>query len=168
MADMYLMSGVSGAGKTTFSKEFAEKNGLLRLGIDEFYAKINGDECKHYNAFDVWIEYFKAIHEAEINGLDCVLDTNALTWHQRMQFVEWFPTFKKHIIFIDAKHDLRKKNNKSRRRQIPDKIMDKMADELEIPSPGLDTEWDSIIHIKNIDNKFMEPVVLKGSFDLEV
>lgn len=168
MANMYLLSGGSGAGKTTFSKEFAEKNGLLRLGIDDFYAKINGDECKHYNTFDVWIEYFKAIHEAEVNGIDCVLDTNALTWHQRMQFVEWFPTFKKHIIFIDAKHDLRKKNNRSRKRQIPDDVMDKMAAEMEIPSPGLDTEWDTIVHIKNIDNKFMEPVILKGSFEMRV
>jgi predicted kinase len=164
MANMYLMSGLSGSGKTTYSKKFAEENNILRLGVDEFYEKINGDECRHYNKFEVWVEFFKAIHDAEMNGVDCIIDTNALTWHQRMQFVEWFPTFKKHIIFIDAKRELCKNNNRSRRRQIPDDVMDKMASNLEVPVPGIDTNWDSIIHIKNINNEFMEPVVLKGEF----
>ena len=157
MAHMYLMVGVSGAGKTTFSKKFAEEHGLLRLGIDDLYAKINGDECKHVNTFDVWIEFFKAIHETEINDIDCVIDTNALTWHQRMQFIEWFPTFTHHIIYIETDHELCKKNNKSRKRQVPDDKMDRMIEELEVPHPTLDTRWDSIIHVKNVNNQFYEP-----------
>jgi predicted kinase len=168
MAKMYLMCGCSGAGKTTFSKEFAKKNNLLRLGIDEFYEMVNGDECLHTNTFEVWISFFLAIHEAEINNIDCVIDTNALTWHQRMQMVEWFPTFERYLIYIDADEELRKTNNMARRRQVPDDAMDKMAKQLQIPSPELDTEWDHIIHIKNVDNSFTDVIVLKGENILEI
>ena len=37
MAKMYLMCGLSGAGKTTFAKKFAEENDLIYLSIDDFY-----------------------------------------------------------------------------------------------------------------------------------
>lgn len=159
---MYLMCGCSGAGKTTFSKAFAEKYNIKYLGIDEFYALVNGDECIRDNVFDVWIEFYKAIHEAEINNIDCIIDTNALTVSHRKQFIEWFPTFEHHLIYIEANTELRKRNNLSRRRQVPDDVMDRMAQQLEIPFPGLNTEWDTIILIKNIDNKFTKPLVLKG------
>ena len=37
MSKLYLMTGVSGSGKTTFAKEFARKNNLRCLNIDNFY-----------------------------------------------------------------------------------------------------------------------------------
>lgn len=162
MAKMYLMCGCSGAGKTTFAKAFAQKHNLKYLGIDEFYALINGDECLHTNTFEVWIEFYKAIHEAEINNIDCIVDTNAITHVHRAQLVEWFPTFEHHLIYIKADFKLRKKNNLSRRRQVPDDVMDKMAAKLEVPSPRFDDGFKSITFIENIDNKFSEPKVLKG------
>lgn len=154
MAKMYLMCGCSGAGKTTFAKAFAQNHNLKYLGIDEFYALINGDECLHTNTFEVWIEFYKAIHEAEINNIDCVIDTNAITRVHRAQFVEWFPTFEHHLIYIEADSKLRKKNNLSRRRQVPDDVMDKMAAKLEVPFPRFDDGFKSITFIENVDNKF--------------
>ena len=157
MAKMYLMCGCSGAGKTTFSKQFAKENNLKYLGIDDFYALINGDECLHTNTFEVWIEFYKAIHDAEVNNIDVIIDTNAITRSHREQFLEWFPTFEHHLIFISADVDLRKKNNKSRRRQIPDDIMDKMTKRLE--SPWIDEKFKTIYFIENINNNFTKPIV---------
>ena len=162
MAKMYLMCGCSGAGKTTFAKAFAQKHNLKYLGIDEFYALINGDECLHTNTFEVWIEFYKAIHEAEINNIDCIVDTNAVTHVHRAQFIEWFPTFEHHLIYIEADPKLRKQNNLSRRRQVPDDVMDKMAEKLEVPCPTLNNRFKSITFIENVNNKFSEPKVLKG------
>jgi predicted kinase len=164
--NMYLMCGISGSGKTTFSIDFATRNNLLRLGIDDFYAKINGNECNHSNTFEVWIEYFKAIHEAELNNIDCILDTNALTWHQRMQFIEWFPNFNHHIIFIDSDFEQQLKNNNSRMRKVPETKMIKMSKELQIPTSELDFEYDSIVHIQNYKNCFQKPKMIKGSCPL--
>lgn len=163
---MYLMCGISGSGKTTFSQSLERKTGIKRLGIDDFYKKINGDECKHDNTFNVWIEFFKAIQEMSLQKRDCIIDTNALTWHQRMQFIEWFPNFTHHIIFIDADFSLQKKNNKSRHRQVPDSAMDKMLIKLEKPTKELDKDWKTIVHIQNVNNVFQPPVSIKGEIPL--
>lgn len=163
MARMYLMCGCSGAGKTTFSKEFAKEHNLLYLGVDDFYQKVNGDECLHINSFEVWIEFFKAIHEAEVNNIDCIIDTNAITRVHRGQFIEWFPTFEHHLIYIRTEVALRKMNNLSRRRKVPDSEMDKMTERLEVPYPTLeDPAWKTICLINNKYNSFDAPVFLKG------
>jgi predicted kinase len=159
MAKMYLMCGCSGAGKTTFSKVFAEEYGLKYLGIDDFYALVNGDECLHTNTFDVWIEFYKAIHEAEVNDIDVIIDTNAITKSHREQFIEWFPTFEHHLIYIEASETLRKKNNMSRRRQVPDDVMDRMTALLEKP---INESFKTITYIFNLNNEFQKPIVLKG------
>jgi predicted kinase len=160
MAKMYLMCGCSGAGKTTFSKAFADEHNLKYLGIDYFYALVNGDECIHTNSFEVWIEFYKAIHEAEINNIDVIIDTNAITESHREQFIDWFPTFEHHLIFIGADPKLRNKNNKSRRRQVPDDVMDKMGSKLEIPTTY--ENFKTITYIFNFNNEFSKPIVLKG------
>lgn len=163
MAKMYLMCGCSGSGKTTYAKEFATKHNLKYLGVDEFYAKLNGDECLHINSFEVWIEFFKAIHKTEIDNIDCIIDTNAITKSYRDSFISWFPTFEHHLIYIDTNVSLRKKNNMSRRRQIPNTVMDEMAEQLEIPCPTSEAkEWRTITFIKNNNNNFAEPYVMKG------
>ena len=159
MAKMYLMCGCSGAGKTTFSKVFAKEHNLKYLGIDDFYALVNGDECLHINTFDVWIEFYKAIHEAEVNDIDVIIDTNAITKTHREQFIEWFPTFEHHLIYIEASEALRKKNNMSRRRQVPDDVMDKMTALLEKP---INESFKTLTYIFNLNNEFQKPIVLKG------
>ena len=160
MAKMYLMCRCSGAGKTTFAKEFAKEHDLKYLGVDDFYALVNGDECIHTNTFEVWIAFYKAIHEAEINNIDVVVDTNAITRSHREQFIDWFPTFEHHLIYIEAAPELRKKNNKSRRRQVPDDVMDKMHCKLQVPF--FNEQFKTITIITNVENNFMKPVVLKG------
>lgn len=160
MAKMYLMCGCSGAGKTTFAKKFAKEHDLKYLGIDNFYALVNGDECIHTNSFEVWIEFYKAIHEAEMNNIDVIIDTNAITRSHREQFIDWFPTFEHHLIYVKATHELRKKNNKSRRRQVPDDVMDKMHSKMQIPL--LEEQFKTITIIINVENNFMNPITLKG------
>ena len=160
---MFLMCGCSGAGKTTFAKKFAKRHNLLYLGIDDFYAEVNGDECLHINSFAVWIEFFKAIHQAEEDGISCVVDTNAITRCHREQFIDWFPTFEHHLIYIKAGPALRMFNNLSRRRQIPADAMDKMTERFETPYPGTESKnWVTIRRIRNEDNVFCEPEYLRG------
>jgi predicted kinase len=163
MANMYLVCGISGSGKTTLSKQLAKEHNLLRLGVDDFYAKVNGDECDRRGKFEVWIEFFKAIHNTEINGIDCVVEASGITMHQRREFVEWFPTFKHHLIFVEADAELRKKNNMIRRRQIPEWRMDEMTKQVQEPdTKSDDNKFDSITIIENRGNQFEQPIALKG------
>lgn len=164
MAKMYLMCGCSGAGKTTFSKEFAKKHNLKYLGIDDFYASYNGDELDRSNTFEVWIEFWKAIHEAEVNSMDCIIDTNALTVCDRTQFIDWFSDFEHHLIYIETEAKLREKNNYSRRRHVPDDVMVKMANRLVVPSyDSDDARWKTISIVKNVNNVFLEPIILENN-----
>ena len=160
-ANMYLMCGCSGSGKTTYAKELAETLGIEYIGVDDFYALVNGDECIHKNKFDVWMKFWQAIHDLEVAGKSCVIDTNALTIHQRKEFVEWFPTFEHHLIYIGANIKLRVENNKKRKRKVPDSVMDEMTRKLEIPTLGTDRDFVTITHIRNENNMYKEVIIFE-------
>lgn len=155
MSKMYLMCGLSGVGKTTYARMIADKMNLKYLGVDDFYAQVNGDECIRENKFDVWIEFWKAIHNAEINNEDCVVDTNALTAHQRKEFIEWFPTFEHHLIYVYTDESQRYVNNKLRKRQVPNNVMAQMSKKLGVPNKETDSDWKTITYIMNLNHKFM-------------
>lgn len=158
---MYLMTGNPGSGKSYFAKQFAEKNGCRYLSIDDMYATFNGDPTSHDNKFDVWMTFWRQIHVAELAGHDIVVDTNAPTRLDRDEFLNWFPTFEHHLIWIDASASLCLKNNQRRSRVIPLKQMNNMFMFFEEPR---DDEWSSrnrsnwvtISRVVNIDNHFSE------------
>lgn len=165
MAKLYLMSGLSGSGKTTFAKKFAAENKLLYFNVDDFYAMWNGSATIHKHEFEVWIAFYQAIHSAEMDKRDCIVDTNALTAVDRIQFLNWFPSFEHHLIWIEAPIELCLKNNESRERVIPRKEMANMYKYMEYPESGEDARhrWKSIRYIMNKDNtEFRERFVWKA------
>lgn len=166
MAKMYLMCGLSGAGKTTFAKKFAEENDLVYLSIDDFYKKAGGiytDET----GFEVWIEFFKTIHLLEKYRCNILIDTNAPTFVKRQQFIDWFPSFNEYNLIYIAIDDeeLRKKNNASRGRVVPVDEMERMRKEFEEPVDFFrgyqrvyacpEVRWDNIFVYKNVNNTFL-------------
>ena len=174
MSKMYLMCGLSGAGKTTFAKKFAEEHNCVYLGIDDFYACFagaNGIKSPWSDpdaSFDVWIKYFYAIHELsrEKNGKDVLIDTNAPTFVKRQQFIDWFPCFDEYnLIYIAVDEDLRYKNNLARGRVVPQDEMARMRDEFQPPVRSLDENmrcyifpekrWNNIMVYINKDNHFV-------------
>lgn len=152
MARMILICGASGCGKTTFARQLARSEGLLHFTPDDFYALINGDECIHENLFEAWSAMFLAIHTAERNGKDCIVDTNALTVGQRAEFLDWFPGFEHHLIYIEASEQLRQRNNRQRRRVIPEDAIVRMTRDIVPVTPEEDPRWKSISCWKNEDN----------------
>lgn len=168
MAKMFLICGISGVGKTTLSKRMAEKHDLFRLGIDDFYAKINGDEKDRKNKFDVWIEFFKEIHNAEVSNTDCVIEISGLTRRQRREFVEWFPTFEHHLIFIEADANLRNENNSSRIRVVPQWRISEMEKKVQFPDvDSEDNMFNAIALVKNHNNQFAMPMMIKGDWQFD-
>lgn len=168
MAKMFLICGISGVGKTTLSKRMAEKHNLLRIGVDDFYAKVNGDEKDRRNKFEVWIEFFKAIHAAEEENIDCVIEASGLTRHQRMEFVEWFPEFEHHLIFIEAAAELRNRNNDKRDRVVPEWRIAEMEKRVQRPcATDADECFKSIAFFCNNDNIFSFPNMMRGEWQFE-
>lgn len=172
MSKMYLMCGLSGAGKTTFAKKFAEENGCIYLGIDDFYACYAGTNgikspwSDSHASFDVWIKYFYAIHTLEQEGKDILIDTNAPTFVKRQQFIDWFPCFDEYnLIYIAVNEELRYKNNLARGRVVPPDEMERMRNEFQPPVHMIDEDngfyifpekrWNNVMAYINKNNNFV-------------
>ena len=149
---LYLMSGISGSGKTTFAKRFAEENGLYYLCPDDFYRMFNGDDRIHKNEFEIWMALFRALHMAEQQGIDTIFDTNNPTHVSRLQILDWFPDFDPHLIYIEAEPELCMANNRSRRRVIPPDEMERIISSFEAPSMSERLRYSSVTVIRNEHN----------------
>jgi len=146
MGNLVVMCGMCGSGKTKFAKNYAVENNYLYLCPDDFYALLNGDECIHENKFEVWMALFRAIHTAEQSGKNVILDSNSPTLVDRVQLLDWFPHFEKYtLIFIDTPIEVCKENNRMRRRQIPDKEMDRLWSKFQRPSKEEDERWSEFL-----------------------
>lgn len=163
MPKMYLMSGPSGAGKTTIAKQFAKDKRYQYLCIDDFYTLINGNEQAHEDEVEVWLIFFKVIHLAEMHGRDIVIDTNSPTKTSRTEFLNWFPSFEHHLIFVHAPFDLCVRNNAGRSRQIPSDELRNIFNSVEIPTDETeDRRWKSIYSIENNNNKGFSGTYLRN------
>lgn len=173
-AKMFLMCGHPGSGKSYFAKQFAEKNGFRYLAIDDTYAYFNGSPYSHDNKFQVWMTFFQQVHAAEEAGVDIVVDTNAPTIIDRAEFLNWFPSYEHHLIWVDAMPELCLVNNQKRGRVIPKDQMKKIFGYFEQPvgdeffsfSPR--AKWYSFSRVKNVNNNFLPRMTLCGKFPEDV
>ena len=155
MSKLYLMTGLSGSGKTTFAKEFAKRHNLLSLNPDNFYNIVNNDDTEkgHQHEFQVWMMLWQAIHCAEISNKNIIIDTNAPTPCKREQFLDWFNFDENHLIYISTNIHTCIKNNIYRKRQIPEDIFIKMCQEYQIPHTSeIAKRWDTFSIYENKDN----------------
>jgi len=149
--NFYLVCGISGGGKTLLSHRIYELNKDkidVVLDVDEYYAKINGDELIRKNTFQVWHTLFQDIHDLEMDRKNILLTTNSLTVAQRNQFVEWFPTFRHHILWVTSPKERCLKGNAQRRRQVPESALLHQWDNMEFPNAN-EKGWDTITQITN-------------------
>lgn len=153
---LYMMSGCSGSGKTTFAKKYAHEHDLVYYGTDDFYRMFHGDECIHKDEFEIWMTIFRVLHTAEINGVNSMFDTNNLRIVDRIQILDWFPDFECHLFYMHASPDLCMRNNAERRRVIPKIEMEKIIKSVQIPAPDEDERYAEIKYFENKDNMIRE------------
>lgn len=157
MAKMYLMTGVSGSGKTTFAQRFAAIENLKVFDVDKFYSTLSHEG---EDKFKVWIKFYEAIHEAELADEDIIVDTNCLTMTDRAEFLSWFPKFEHYLISITAERTLCVSNNLFRDRVVPGKTLLNMFNMWERPTSTTDgalhyrSSWKSCLRIHNNNNHF--------------
>lgn len=147
MKEMYLMCGLSGSGKTTLAKHLAKQKGLIYLSIDDVYAEINGDAKLHTNKFNVWIEFWCLIHAHEVLGHSVMIDTNCLTYVDRVQFLEWFPSFDRYYLFyVYTPFNVCCERNRTRERVVPLDQMIEQKNREEFPFMDEDSRWYKIFY----------------------
>ena len=149
---MYLMSGPSASGKTEWAKyavaqakKDPSKEPIRYLGIDDFYALFGDSEAYHRHEFEVWMAFFNAIHVAEQEGVNVLIDTNAPTVVMRSQFLDWFGGFdRKILVFVTADLNFCRKLNAKRPRVVPDDQLVHMYNQVEHPTLDEDSRWSEI------------------------
>lgn len=125
MAELIVMCGLPGAGKTTFAKMFANKNNYRYISIDNFYTAVFGNETEHYHKYQVWEMLYKAVELAIEDEVNVILDTNAPNPNDREILYERIGKKFDHrtIVYVENDPDTCKENNKHRIRVIPDEQM---------------------------------------------
>lgn len=157
MSVMRLMCGPSGAGKTTYAKQLAEKYPNARyLNIDEFYKTYHGGREIHDHEFEVWIQFFEAIHAAEQDGVDVIIDTNAPSEVDRVQFIKWFNFDRYCLYVIDASWAVCKANNQKRTRKVPEDYLAYMHSHFFPPKDYEYLKWNTITWLINDGEHFIE------------
>ena len=157
MPNMICLAGMPGVGKTTWANKFLENHPDYHyFSPDLYYERINGDDTIRANTFEVWMAMFRDINTAMKQGKNVLVDSDNLTFHQRTQWIEWFPEFQHILVFFEASWDTCYNQMKQRRRQLSYNTMLAKWDRWERPTRELDGKfWDHIYrgqHSKEREN----------------
>jgi len=150
---MICLCGMPGVGKTTWAKEFLKHNPNYKyFNPDVYYTRINGDDTIRANTFEVWHSMYRDIYIAMTEGKNVLIDSDNLTFHQRMQWIEWFPDFEHYLVYFYEGFDVCFKRVQQRRRKIDiGTLLDKQK-KWEHPLLNKDPQyWDKILKGDNIN-----------------
>lgn len=135
MKTLYVMCGVPGSGKSTFSRKFAEEKGLKRFSFDEM-------QCFYLE------EFMRPAMAAMQEGKSVILDTINLRANVRkkiLQHVDDIPC-RKVVIYMDTSLEQCLYRNAHRETRLQDFIVESTYKSLQ--KPTLDEGWDEIITVK--------------------
>lgn len=107
MPNMICLAGMPGVGKTTWARNFLMRHSdYFYFNPDEYYKRINGVDTDRTNTFEVWHAMFRDIYIAMKDGKNVLVDSDNLTFHQRTQWVEWFPDFVHVLVFFEEPYEV--------------------------------------------------------------
>lgn len=152
MPNMICLAGMPGVGKTTWARSFLKHHPEYHyFSPDLYYERINGDDCVRANTFEVWMAMFRDINTAMKQGKNVLVDTDNLTFHQRTQWIEWFPDFQHILVFFEAPFIVCYSQMINRRRKLPYHTMIAKWKRWERPTTELDGKfWKYIYYGRHI------------------
>ena len=135
MIALYVMCGVPGSGKSTFSRKLAEEKELERFSFDEM---------KCFRLEDFMRPAIKAMQE----GKSVILDTTNLRVNIRKKVLQAVKDIscKKVVVYMDTSLEQCLYRNAHREARLQDCIVESTYRSLQKPTP--DEGWDEIIYIK--------------------
>lgn len=135
MIALYVMCGVPGSGKSTFSRKLAEERGLQRFSFDEM-------RCLRLE------EFLRPAVEAIRNGKSVILDTTNLRANVRKKVLQAAGDIqcRKVMVYMDTPLEQCLYRNAHREARLQDCIVESTYRSLQKPTP--DEGWDEIIIVK--------------------
>lgn len=142
MPNMICLAGMPGVGKTTWALKFIRNHpDYLYFSPDSYYERINGDDTNRANTFEVWMAMFRDINTAMKAGKNVLVDSDNLTFHQRTQWVEWFPDFTHVLVFFEDSWNNCYNQMLQRRRTLPYHTMISKWEKWQRPTVEMDGKF---------------------------
>lgn len=156
MANLYLMCGVPGAGKSTFLKNHIKEENSTIISRDAIRFSIVKSDEDYFSHEDEVLEIFwKQINESLAAGKDTFVDQTSLTPRARkwlLQHVEGY-TYA-NLIWIDESLETCLERNERRRgtrAYVPRGVIRRMYNQF--VEPSLDEGFDYIFHYNSKEDK---------------
>lgn len=152
---VFILIGAPGSGKSTWGKEFASKNGAIRLCPDEFRAKFGtgeGDQTVSAQAFGATRQ---GLRDALNEGKDVIIDATSMYRKARKDFIQIAKDFGASTcayVFEAEKALLLERNQKrgaAGGRNVPEDVIDRMLGRYERPN---ELEFDKVEFVSRLES----------------
>jgi len=168
MTKLIMGIGVSGAGKTTVLKSFAQKNNYVYLCPDNIREELTGDSLDQSQNKEVWELARRRLAELLQSGQTVVFDATFVDSRIRKDFLSFARQIgveKIQGVWLDIPREVSQERNQSRQRVMPDYAIDRQYAQIEQSIPQLDDGFDDIFRLDQ-DQNLVEAVVRTDESDL--
>ena len=156
MADLYLMCGIPGSGKSTFLKNRVKKNNTTIISRDKIRFLIVKPDEEYFSHEDEVLEIFwKQINEALTTGKNVFVDQTSLTPRARKWLLQHVTGYTyANLIWIDETLETCLERNEERRgtrAYVPRSVVRRMYNQF--IEPSLDEGFYRIYHYNSKEDK---------------
>jgi len=156
MADLYLMCGVPGSGKSTFLKNYVKKNTSIIISRDEIRFSLLREGEEYFSHENEVVKIFwEKINNALAAGYDVFVDQTSITPRSRKWLLEHIKNYKNaNIIWINETLETCLKNNEKRKgtnRYVPIDTIINMKEKF--VKPSFNEGFNKIYHYTSRTNK---------------
>lgn len=131
-----VMIGISGSGKSTYATGLKTSLGAQLVETDAIREELTGDPSDQTQNYKVFQVAKKRVSDLLSQGKNVIIDATSVSIRDRK---DWIDIGRKNdaelrAYFIDTPVDVCKTQNKKRKRQVPDEVIDRQASRLEAPT----------------------------------
>lgn len=137
MKNIYILSGISGSGKSTWTK--THHPDAIYLNADSIRHEIYGDENVQGEGAKIFGILFGRVKNALRGDKDIVIDNTSPTFKDRKAYYDLITNTEDKVHLVSFVPNLKraKEWNKKRTRQVPDEVIDRQFNKFAGP-----TEWE--------------------------
>lgn len=155
MSKLIVGIGIPGSGKTSILKKFAAEHGYAYICPDDIREELTGNASDQSRNAEVWGKARKKLQEFLKQDLIIVFDATFANQDQRKDFLAFARengAEKIQGVHVSVPLEIAKERNQGRIRQVPERVLERMENELKNSPPNETDGFDSVCTINGNEN----------------